>query len=95
MNYQYYQRKLDDVIVKCSIEARVEIFVYNVLDSILDSEDVSLVDINSIWRRRNSRLVTGGRVSDIAVLPTDFEYNNVDNLFYLPVSCIGKCGYAS
>lgn len=62
--------------MKCPIEAGVEILVYNVLDSIFDSEDVSLVDINRIQKKSNPKLVTDGRVSDIAVFSTDFEYNN-------------------
>ena len=48
MNYQYYERKINDVIMKCPIEAGIEILVYNVLDYILDSKDVSIVDINRL-----------------------------------------------
>ena len=74
MDYKYYERKINDVIMKCPIEAGVEILVYNVLDSILDAEKVSLVDINRLWKNRDDRLTTKGGVSDIAVLPNDFVY---------------------
>lgn len=78
MDYKYYERKINDVIMKCPIEAGVEILVYNVLDSILDAEKVSLVDINRLWKNRDDRLTTKGGVSDIAVLPNDFVYKKLD-----------------
>lgn len=49
MDYRYYQRKINDVIEKCPIEAGVEILVYTLLDQLIDSEKYSLVDINRIW----------------------------------------------
>lgn len=58
MDYKYYERKINDVILKCPIEAGVGILVYNVLDSILDSEKFSLVDINRLWKDRDERLTT-------------------------------------
>lgn len=58
MDYKYYERKINDVILKCPIEAGVEILVYNVLDSILDSEKFLLVDINRLWKDRDERLTT-------------------------------------
>ena len=78
MDYKYYERKINDVIMKCPIEAGVEILVYNVLDSILDAEKVSLVDINRLWKNRDDRLTTKGGVSDIAVLPNDFVYKKLN-----------------
>lgn len=35
--YEYYERKINDIITKCPIESGVEILVYNLLDSIIDS----------------------------------------------------------
>lgn len=74
MNYQYYEHKINDVIMKCPIEAGIEILVYNVLDYILESKEVSLVDINRLWKDRDQRLTTDAGVSDIAVLSKDFKY---------------------
>lgn len=78
MDYKYYERKINDVIMKCPIEAGVEILVYNVLDSILDAKKVSLVDINRLWKNKDNRLTTEGGISDIAILPTDFVYKKPD-----------------
>lgn len=74
MDYKYYERKINDVIIKCPIESGVEILVYNVLDDIVESKGLSLVDINRLWKNRDTRLTTAAGVSDIAVLSTDFEY---------------------
>lgn len=74
MDYKYYERKINDVIIKCPIESGVEILVYNVLDDIVESKGLSLVDINRLWKNRDTRLTTDAGVSDIAVLSTDFEY---------------------
>lgn len=74
MDYKYYERKINDVILKCPIEAGVEILVYNVLDSILDSEKLSLVDINRLWKDRDERLTTISGISDMAILSNDFQY---------------------
>jgi hypothetical protein len=74
MDYKFYERKLNDVILKCPIEAGVEILVYNVFDSIIESEDLSLVDINRLRKNRDKRLTTDAGVSDIAVLSKDFKY---------------------
>ena len=38
MDYKYYERKINDIIMKCPIEAGVEILVYNVLDNIVESK---------------------------------------------------------
>lgn len=76
MDYQYYERKINDVIMKCPIEAGIEILVYNVLDYILNSKEVSLIDINRLWKDRDARLTTDAGVSDIAILSKDFEYKS-------------------
>lgn len=78
MNHLYYQRKLNDVIVKCPIEAGVEILVYNLLDNIIDMDEYALVDINRIWKNQDSRLTTDAGISDIAILSTDFVFKNED-----------------
>lgn len=78
MNYKYYERKINDVITKCPIEAGVEILVYNVLDDIVKSKHLSLVDINRIWKNKDPRLTTEAGVPDIAVLSEDFEFGNPD-----------------
>lgn len=74
MECSYYERKLNDVIMKCPIEAGVEILVYNVIDSTIDSSKFALVDINRLWKDRDSRLQTDSGIADIAILSTDFKY---------------------
>ncbi len=76
MDYKQYQRKLNDVIEKCPIEAGVEILVYSLLDSIIDNECYSLVDINRICRENEKRLVLNNVVPDIAVLSKDFKWGD-------------------
>ena len=76
MDYKYYERKLNDIIQKCPIEAGVEILVYNVLDSIVELKGLSLVDINRIWRSKDKRLSTSAGVPDIAVLSDDFVFKS-------------------
>lgn len=74
MKSDYYEKKLNDVIMKCPIEAGVEILVYNLIDSTIDSSKIALVDINRLWKDRDNRLQTESGIPDIAVLSTDFEY---------------------
>lgn len=74
MKCDYYERKINDVITKCPIEAGVEILVYNLFDSIIDSSKLALVDINRLWKNKDTRLTTDSGISDIAVLSTDFVY---------------------
>lgn len=78
MDFLYYQRKINDVIEKCPIETGVEILVYNLLDKCVDSNNFSLVDINSIWKNQDIRLTTDGGISDIAILSTDFKFGEED-----------------
>ena len=78
MNYLYYQRKINDVISKCPIEAGIEILVYNLLDESIDISQYSLVDINRVWKDRDSRLSTEAGISDIAVLSPDFVFKKED-----------------
>lgn len=75
MDYKYYEKKINDIILKCPIEAGVEILVYNLLDSILISEELSLVDINRLRKNRDERLMTDAGIPDIAILSNDFMYN--------------------
>ena len=82
MKYAYYERKINDIIIKCPIEAGVEILVYNVLDSVIDSNELALIDINRIRLNRDKRLVTKSGVSDIAIVSTDFRYKTkVGNVY--------------
>jgi hypothetical protein len=74
MDYKCYERKINDIIMKCPIEAGVEILVYNVIDETIDFNKMSLVDINRLWKDRDERLTTEGGIPDIAVLPVGFEY---------------------
>ena len=74
MDYRCYERKINDVIMKCPIEAGVEILVYNVLDSVFDPEKVSLVDVSSFWKNRDKNLKTKGGIADIAMLSPHYEY---------------------
>ena len=52
MDYKYYEKKINDIILKCPIEAGVEILVYNLLDSILTLEELSLVYIKRLRKNR-------------------------------------------
>lgn len=74
MKYKYYEKKINDVILKCPIEAGVEILVYNLLDSILESEELSLVEINRLRKDRDERLTTAAGIPDIAIVSEDFMY---------------------
>ena len=78
MDHLYYQKKINDVIVKCPIEAGIEILVYNLLDECISRDDFALVDINRIWKNQDSRLLTGAGISDIAILSTDFVFKQED-----------------
>lgn len=78
MDFKYYERKINDVIIKCPIEAGVEILVYNVLNDIVESNNLSLVDINRIWKNKDKRLTTEAGIPDIAVLSENFEFGNPD-----------------
>lgn len=82
MDYKSYERKINDVIMKCPIEVGVEILVYNILDSIVDSKRFSLVDINRIRMNRDKRLTTHLGVPDIAILSNDFEYGTQKGKVY-------------
>ena len=68
MEYKYYERKINDVICKCPIEAGIEILVYNLLDEHVDMNEFSLVNINRIWKKSDSSLLPDGGVPDIAIL---------------------------
>lgn len=74
MDFEYYQRKLNDVIVKCPIETGVEILVYRLLEENMDWKQYSLVDINRIWKNQDSRLSTESGIPDIAILSPDFRF---------------------
>ncbi len=78
MEYLYYQRKINDVISKCPIEAGIEILVYNLLDKKIDMNNYSLVDINRIWKNQDIRLTTDTGIPDIAILSTDFYFKKED-----------------
>ena len=73
MKTEKYQRKINDVISKCPIEAGVEILVYNLLDECVDEEIFSVVDINRICKGKDSRLTTEAGIPDIAVVSKDFR----------------------
>ncbi len=74
MDYLQYQKKINDVIIKCPIETGIEILVYNLLDENIDMETYSLVDINQIWKKIDGRLSTVSGVPDIAILSPDFVF---------------------
>ena len=62
------------MIVKCPIEAGVEILVYNLLDKNISRDEYSLVDINRIRKGRDNRLSTDAGISDIDILSPDFVF---------------------
>lgn len=78
MKKEFYQRKINDIITKCPIEAGVEILVYRLLDECIDDTQLSLVDINRIQTDMDERFVTDGGIPDIAVLSNDFVYKDTD-----------------
>ena len=43
MDYKYYKRKINDVIMKSPIEAGVEILVYNLLDESIDMNEYNRI----------------------------------------------------
>ncbi|MCC8015562.1 MAG: hypothetical protein LIO87_10270 [Eubacterium sp.] len=79
MDYLYYQQKINDVIIKCPIETGIEILVYNLLDKYIDTENYALVAIDRVWKKQDSRLLTKGGISDIAILSTDFIFKAKDS----------------
>lgn len=79
MDYKYYQRKLNDIINKCPIEAGVEILAYNLLDSVINPDEFSVIDINSLRKNRDCRLTTLGGISDIAIVSNDFVYKKIED----------------
>ena len=82
MDYKYYKRKINDVIMKSPIEAGVEILVYNLLDESIDMNEYALIDINRIWKKQDSRLSTEAGVSDIAIVSPDFVFEkNVGEVY--------------
>ncbi len=78
MKVEKYQRKINDVISKCPIEAGVEILVYNLLDEYVNEEKLSLVDINRICKGKDSRLTTEAGIPDIAVVSKDFRFAEIE-----------------
>lgn len=75
MHYDYYEKKINDVILKCPIEAGVEILVYNLLENfIIKSPKLSLVEINRLRKNRDERLTTDAGIPDIAILSEDFIF---------------------
>lgn len=82
MDYKFYERKINDVIMKCPIEAGVEILVYNLVDEFINYEDMALVDINRIRKNSDKRLTTDSGIPDIAILSNDFIFNtDLGNVF--------------
>ena len=80
MEYLHYQKRINDVIIKCPIEAGIEILVYSIFDEILSTAEdkYALVDINRIWKNQDSRLSTETGISDIAIMSPDFVFKNED-----------------
>lgn len=80
MEYFYYQKKINDVITKCPIEAGIEILVYNVFDENINTNEdkYALVDINRIWKNQDIRLSTETGIPDIAIMTPDFVFKNED-----------------
>ena len=74
MNHEYYERKINDIINKCPIEAGVEILVYNLLDAVIGCEDIVVVDISRLRKNKDERLETNAGICDIAVVSADFKY---------------------
>ncbi len=82
MIHSTYENKLNDVITKCPIEMGVEILVYNVLDSVINSDELSIIDINALHKDRDVRLTTDGGISDIAIVSKDFVYQSKSGQAY-------------
>jgi|LSQX01.2.fsa_nt_gb hypothetical protein len=78
MDKKTYERKINDIIMKCPIEAGVEILVYSLLDEFIDNKKLSLVDISRIWKNKDPRLTTSAGIPDIAVLSNDFQFGDTN-----------------
>lgn len=78
MTSEYYERKINDVITKCPIEAGVEILAYNLLDAVIDPKECSLIDVNRLWKHQETRLDTEAGIPDLAIVSPDFTFKAKD-----------------
>lgn len=76
MNVEKYQRKYNEITEKCFIEAGIEILVYNVLEEVIESKGLTLVNISTMKKKGDTRLQTLGGVPDFAITSQDFKYKN-------------------
>ena len=81
MDFEVYEQRINDVIVKCPIEVGVEILVFNVLFDLL-GDHFSIVDVSTMWPNRESRLETAGGIPDIAIVSQDFEYRGENGIVF-------------
>uniref|UniRef100_I5AQ18 Uncharacterized protein n=1 Tax=Eubacterium cellulosolvens (strain ATCC 43171 / JCM 9499 / 6) TaxID=633697 RepID=I5AQ18_EUBC6 len=78
MTSEYYERKINDVITKCPIEAGVEILADNLLDAVNDPKECSLIEVNRLWKHQEPRLDTDAGIPDLAILSPDFTFKDKD-----------------
>ena len=70
----YYENQINKIISKAPIEAGVEILVYMLLDGIVSSKGLSLVDVSSMSKDRAKPFGVEDAVPDMAVVSPDFDY---------------------
>lgn len=74
MDIKTYEKILNDINSKCPIEDGVEILIYNILNEIIESKKVTLVNISGMEGAGDKRLQTEGGTPDFAITTPDFEY---------------------
>ena len=75
----YYENQINKIISKAPIEAGVEILVYMLLDGIVSSKGLSLVDVSSMSKDRAKPFGVKSAVPDMAVVAADFNYSDLKN----------------
>ncbi len=79
MEYEYYQEKINDIILRAPIEAGVEILAYNLIDECIHFNrkniDLRLIDVSRMQRDRAPLLSCKESVPDMVIVTTDFKYS--------------------
>lgn len=77
----YYENQINKIISKAPIEAGVEILVYMLLDGMVSSKGLSLVDVSSMSKDRAKPFGVEDAVPDIAVVSPDFDYSEKNQCY--------------
>ena len=79
INSSYYENQINKIISKAPIEVGVEILVYMLLDGIVSSKGLSLVDVSSMSKDRAKPFGVKSAVPDMAVVAESFNYSDLKN----------------